>query len=441
MPQQADGARDSAARGFAIAIQPRALFNRLKSDALLRNSAIYLTGSVLAGLLGYVFHFESGHLLGPSAYAIVASAIAALYLLTLPVIGLQLVSARFASVAAARDQKHTVMPMLVRLTGFSLLVAIAIAAGLVVFSTPVAGFLNLSDHRVVYVLAGAGLTVMLATITRGALQGLRRFVALSGNMVVDMVSRLVFVAGFIAAGFGAIGAIAAVALGPAVAWVQSLFLLRTPRSASTTTERIEGVGGYAVLATVASIGINYLFSIDTLLAKHFLASDAAGIYAAASVLARVVYFLGLSVAGVMFPEVASLHARNEAHFHVVDLSLLLVAGMGVLLIAAYTLFPGLVLLPYGASFDPARPYLGLFALALSLLTVANLLINYFLSLARRSFVIPLFAACVLETALIAVFHDGISQILAMVLVTLGLLAAAMGALFLVDRFNLARAAS
>ena len=442
MPQQADGTRDPAnARGLALAIQPRALLNRLRSDPLLRNSAIYLTGSVLTGLLGYVFHFETGHLLGPSAYAVVASAIAALYLLTLPVIGLQLVSARFASVAAARDQRHAVTPMLVRLTAVSLLCAIVVAALLIVFSGPAASFLKLSDHRVVYVLAGAGVTVMLATITRGALQGLRRFVALSANMAVDMVSRLAFAAGFIAAGFGALGAITAIALGPAVAFAQSLFLLRPPRQTTGTAGRIEGVGAYAVLATIASIGVNYMFSIDTLLAKHFLAAEAAGIYAAASVLARVVYFLGLSVAGVMFPEVATLHARNETHFHVVDLSLLLVGGMGVLLIAAYALFPGLVLLPYGASFDPARPYLGLFALALSLLTVANLLINYFLSVARRSFVVPLFAACILETVLIALFHDGISQILAMVVLSLGLLAAAMGALYLGDRFNLARGAS
>jgi len=415
------------------------LIARLKSDPILRNSAIYLTGSVLTGILGYVFHFETGHLLGPSAYAVVASAIAALYVLTLPVVGLQLVSARYASVAAARDQRHAIVPMLLRLTGISLLGGLPIAGLLVVFSREVARFLNLSDHRTVYVLAVAGLTTLVVTVNRGALQGLRRFVALSGNMLIDMTGRLAVAGALIAAGFGALGAIAALALGPAFAYAQSFLLLRSPAVAvGAQTDRFEGLGRYAVLATIASVGTNYLFSIDTLLAKHFLTADAAGIYAASSVLARVVYFLGLSVAGVMFPEVATLHARNEAHFHVVDRSLLLVGAMALGLIAAYSIAPGLVLLPYGSGFSEARVYLGPFAVALSMLAIANLLINYFLSIARRSFVVPLFAACILESILISIFHSGIWQILTMVLITLALLSAAMGLLYGLDRFSLRR---
>jgi O-antigen/teichoic acid export membrane protein len=181
--------------------------------------------------------------------------------------------------------------------------------------------------------------------------------------------------------------------------------------------------------------MNFLFSADTLLAKHYLAADSAGIYASASVLARVIYFLALAVAGVMFPEVAALHARDEAHFHVVDLSLLLVGVMGVALIGAYFLFPGLVLLPYGASFAPAKSYLGVFAVALTLLALSNLLINYFLSIARRSFIIPLFGACILETVLIVLFHSSIGQILTMVVLTVGLMFAVVGLLYATDRFQ------
>jgi O-antigen/teichoic acid export membrane protein len=418
----------------SFVLQPRALLSKLKSDAVLRNSAIYLTGSVLTGLLGYVFHFETGHLLGPGAYSVVASAIAALYLLTLPVIGLQLVSARFASVAVAQDRANTILPMLIRLTAFSLLGGLPVAAVLAVFSSPVARFLNLSDHRVVFVLALAGLSSIVITINRGALQGLRRFVALSGNMMLDMASRLALAGTFIIVGFGALGAITAVALGPVLAYVQSVLYLRHAGGAVGHADRSTGIGQYAILATVASVGINYLFSIDTLLAKHYLAPEAAGLYAAASVLARVIYFLGLSVAGVMFPEVANLHARNEAHFHVVDRSLLLVTVMGVGLIALYGLFPGLVLFPYGPSFSSARSYLGVFAIALTMLTIANLFINYFLSIARRAFVIPLFGACVAETVLLTMVHSGIWQILTVVVFCLGLLAALMAALYAWDRF-------
>ncbi len=422
----------------SLALHARGLFLRVKANPVLRNNGIYITGSLLAGLFGYIFHFESGRLLGPSGYAVVASAIAALYLLTLPVVVLQSVSVRYTSLASARQDPASIRSLLVRISSLSLLVAAPMALLLLVFAHNVAQYLNIADVRVIYVLIPATLMTLLIAINRGALQGLRRFFALSANVLLDMVSRVVFVAMLVLLGFGAVGAVAAVLLGPAIAYVQSLQVLRRLTSYGPGLATTEGLGGYAVLAAVAGIGVNYLFSIDTLLAKHYLSSESAGIYAAAAVLARGVYFLGLSVAAVMFPEVAALHARDEAHFHVVDLSLLLVGCIGAALVVAYLAFPGLVLLPYGPSFTPVASYLGTFAVALAMLALANLLINYFLSIARASFIAPLLGACALETVLIVLFHSSIWQIVTMVVVSLGLLSLVMGVLYAGDRFAMKR---
>lgn len=420
----------------AVLLEPRRLVRRLREDPILRNSAVYLAGSLLAGLFGYVFHFETGRLLGPSGYAVVAAAIAALYLLTLPVVILQLVAARFTSLAVGAGTPATIRPLLLRLSGLSLLVSSPFLLLLVVLAPAVATFLKISDDRLVYLLALAAAATLLVTVNRGALQGLRRFFALSGNALLDTGSRLVFAGLFIAAGFGSLGAFGAVMLGPAIAYLQSLYLLRRLSSGSgIVAQRVDGLGSYALLAAAAGVGVNYLFTADTLLAKHYLSADSAGIYAASSVLARVVYFLGLTISGVMFPEVATLHARNEAHFHVVDLSLLLIGLIGVTLIVLYAAFPALVLLPYGATFAPVTPYLGAFAVALTMLALANLLINYFLSIARARFVAPLLAACLLETLLIAAFHSSIWQILSMVLISLAILSGAMALLYARDRFG------
>jgi O-antigen/teichoic acid export membrane protein len=193
------------------------------------------------------------------------------------------------------------------------------------------------------------------------------------------------------------------------------------------------VAAYAAPAVTAVIGITYLYNIDVILARHYLSSREAGIYAAGAVLARVAYFLGLTITGVMFPEVAGRHARDEAHYHVVELSLAFLAAAGVCLIAAYALLPGLVLLPYGAQFDPVKPYLGPFAAALTLLALSNLLVNYFLSVNSRRFVPPLLAAALLETGLMTVFHHDLGQLLLVLLgVNLGL-ALVLGALYTAER--------
>ena len=159
-----------------------------------------------------------------------------------------------------------------------------------------------------------------------------------------------------------------------------------------TADNLGQIGRYAAISTIAAAGTTYLYNIDVVLSKHYLVASDAGIYAAASVLGRVAYFLGVTVTGVMFPEVATLHARDEPHFHVVDLSLALLAGVSVALMAFYAFLPGVVLLPFGSAFTPVAHYLWPFALALGMLAVANLLTNYFLSIGSARFAGALVAA-------------------------------------------------
>ena len=415
---------------------PPSAVRRLLANRLLRYNLIYLGGSIATGALGYVFHFVAGRLLGPAQYSIVASALAALYILTLPALVVQIVSARFTSLAAARGNLGNLPSLLVQVSGLALAIGLPIAAVLFVLSGPLANYLQIPDQRVIYVLIVAGLLTPLLTATRGALQGMRRFLALSVNTALDMSVRVAGAATLIVVGLGSLGGTFALVLGPAIAYIQSLFLFRAVRGAPVGERPSMGqVGSYAAISAVAAIGTTYLYNVDVVLSKHYLVAAAAGIYAAASVLGRVAYFLGVTVAQVMFPEVATLHARDEPHFHVVDMSLVLLAGVGVSLTAVYAAVPGLVLLPFGSEFAPVRDYLWPFALALGLLSIANLLTNYFLSIGSARFAVPLIGACVLETVLIAVFHQNVGQILTMVVVTMTALVLALGAVYAFERLR------
>jgi O-antigen/teichoic acid export membrane protein len=422
-------ARRSAARW-------RILLGRLAREGVVRNNAIFFVGSVGAGVFGYVFHFAVGRLLGPASYSIVASAVSAVYILTLPCLIVQLVAARFTSVAIAKNDPGALGPLARLLTTVSLVlggvVAVAIWLGAGWFS----GFLQLTDRRVVAILTVSTLLGMLVATNRGLLQGLRRFGALSVNLLVDTSSRVVIGVVLVLAGLGPLGAVAAVIAGPAIAYLQSLAVMGRLSSGSPR-ERIQivDVARYAAPTAAAVIGVTYLFNVDIVLARHYLSPSQAGIYAAGAVLARVVYFLGLTIAGVMFPEVASRHARDQSHFHVVDLSLLFLAAVGIVLAAVYALLPGLVLLPYGSQFAPVRPFLGVFAAALTLLALANLLVNYFLSVNSTRFIAPLLGAGVLETVLMVAFHRDVAQFLAMLLVSAAALAGSLALLYAVDRFR------
>jgi O-antigen/teichoic acid export membrane protein len=417
-------------------LSPRAALVRLYSNRLLRNNAIYLGGTLAAGGLGYVFHFATGRMLGPAHYAVVASAVAALYILTLPALVVQIVSTRFTSLAAAKGETGRLRALLIQITALGMAFGLPIAGILIVFSGPLTAYLQVSDRRIVYILAAASLAAPLVAATRGALQGLRRFIALSLNTVLDMGIRVAAASALIAAGLGAVGGTLALVFGPLTAYAQSLFLFRGMGSAATRDRALLGqIGRYAAISAIAAAGTTYLYNIDVVLSKHYLPASAAGIYAAASVLGRVAYFLGVTVTQVMFPEVATLHARDEPHFHVVDMSLGLLAGVSVTLMVFYAVLPGVVLLPFGEQFAPVQQYLWPFALALGMLALANLLTNYFLSIGSARFAIPLVGACIVETVLISLFHANVGQILWMVVITIGALVVALGSMYAAERLR------
>jgi O-antigen/teichoic acid export membrane protein len=418
-------------------VRPRVALSAIRSNRILRSNAIYLTGSLAAGALGYVFHFLTGRLLGPAQYAVIASAVAALYILNLPALVVQIVSARFTSVAAGRNQAGNIPGLLLQVSGLGLMAGLLVAAALLIFRGPLSAYLQVSDQRVIGILAVASLIAIVLSAARGALQGLRRFVALSINTALDMGTRVASAGGLILLGLSTLGGLLALVIGPLVAYAASLFLFRSLRDADRGERAaFKDVGGYAVMTTIAAVGTTYLYNADVVLSKHYLVAAAAGIYAAASVLGRVVYFLGLTISQVMFPEVATLHARDEPHFHVVDLSLGLLAAVAIGLTVVYALVPGLVLLPFGSAFTPVRPYLWPFALALGMLAIVNLFITYFLSIGKARFAVPLVLACILETALIATFHSGPGQILWMVVASMSALAGVLGAMYVAERLGI-----
>jgi O-antigen/teichoic acid export membrane protein len=429
---------------ISVAAEPArlGLVARLRGDRLIRNNAIYLTGSVGVGVVGYMFHFATGRLLGPATYAVVAAMVSALSLLTLPSIVLQTTAVRYTSLLTARSDPGAIRRLLLQLSVATLLGVIVLAGVLIALAPAVAGYLRIADTRLVYLLALASALGLLLAVTRGALQGLSRFVLLSLNTLLDMATRVLVAVGLILAGLGAIGAGIALATGPVIAYAQSLFLLRRfARSSARTSPPLTDVGRYTVSAIVAAAGITYLLNIDVILAKHYLPSHDTGLYAAGAVLGRVIFFLGTTVAAVMFPEVTLLHARGEAHFHVVEKSLLLLGILSAGFVLTYALLPGIVIGPFGETFARVTPYLVLFAIALSFFAISVLFVNYFLSINNRRFIVPLLAASALETVLIMAFHAGPRQVVSMVLLSMAALLGMLSLLYLADRFGIMRRAT
>lgn len=163
---------------------------------------------------------------------------------------------------------------------------------------------------------------------------------------------------------------------------------------------------------IALIGQMLITNSDFILVKNFFTPDDAGLYAAISVLGRIVYFGALPLTILLVPMISRRQALNQSTRPI--LILLVVGGIGIcgLLIVLAALFASPVLtMLYGEAYAVAAGLLAPYALAASLYTLTNLVITYQLSLgAGREAMLPIIAGSA-QIVLVFVFHESLMQVI------------------------------
>jgi hypothetical protein len=149
----------------------------------------------------------------------------------------------------------------------------------------------------------------------GTLQGLQRFNWLAAITLLSAFLRLVLSMGFVLLGLGVNGTILSIVVSALLAYLVSFQPLQEIlRGSRTSTGSLRSLWSYSVLAAVAVTGIVALYSIDTVLAGHFLSAPEVGLYAVSATTGRAVLFITSSVLTIMFPRVGGLHEGGAPLF-------------------------------------------------------------------------------------------------------------------------------
>ncbi len=394
------------------------------------DNAVFFAGSILAGFFTYAFQFISGRLLGPSAYSVVAAVFSVIYLLTVPNLVVTTVAARYAASLTASGDVAGLRSLFRRMS--LALGACGLIAGVVYgLATPVIATLLHIPLLALLLLAPAIPVFLLVQTGRGILQGQNRFIALSAVLLADAIGRAFLCLVLVKAGFGALGALAAVTIATTFGYGVALLALRHLLTGTAAHFSMTDPLKFSLPATVAVMGIVLLSNLDILFVKHFFAGPRqgdAGIYASVATLGKIVYYATFSISTVMFPRIVAHRARGDA-----SRTTLAVSALGVLLVAGGAigimgLFPGLALLPFGNSYAPAAAYLPVFAGAMGLLSFANLLTSYLLAVSDHRFIGVLALAVIAEVVLISLNHESLWDVIHAVLTVLVTASAALALL-------------
>ena len=383
------------------------------SDSLIRAGFVIILAYGLFNTLNFFYHFMAARMLGPEEYAVVASLFSIIYLVSIGATTIQNVATKFTAEFKARKEDDKIACFFRRGMNKLLIFSIIIFAVYCAISPLVANFLKIPLISIL--LLGPFLIISaLIPFNRGIIQGLQKFNSLGVSLIIEGIVKLFFAFLLIYLGFKANGAIFAVIIGIAVAFIFTFVSLKFKNKAKRAGLSLDSkeVYRFTLISFVALFLATAIYSIDVFLVKHFFSAESAGHYAALSLLGKIVFFGATSVGMVMFPKIAEMHIKSKGKANdIFKKSLLFTFIISALITAVYFIFSKLIVgIVFGNEYLSIIPLLGYFGIFMLLFSLSYICILNKLAIGKKKFIFNILIAIVLEIALIFLFHDSLSQI-------------------------------
>ncbi|MEY2534608.1 MAG: hypothetical protein QOF29_2518 [bacterium] len=337
-----------------------------------------------------VFTVVFTRLLGATGYGTLAALVSAFLILLVAGQSVQVAAAREAALdrlghpeavrATLRAWTHRLLLALVAVTAVSILGREQIAAAIGVDEAPWGAAAILPT----------GVLWMLVSLQRGALQGLRAYGAVGASIIAEGLGRLLCALLLVGAGMGVTGAMLGtplafvlVAIGLEVALHRRIGPIQPAQGA---VRSLRGLLGDGWVPIVGLFLLAALQNVDVIVAKHRLAADAAGSYAAAAVAAKSVVWVAIGIGLHLLPEATRRAAAGLDPRAVLLRALAILAGISAPALIIFAAVPDLLMrLAFGAGLTQAAGALLLLGAAMTLLAVAYLAVQYMVALGETRF--------------------------------------------------------
>ncbi|HZQ97008.1 MAG TPA: oligosaccharide flippase family protein [Candidatus Sulfotelmatobacter sp.] len=377
---------------------------------LLGGSLTLLAGSGLVGVTNLIYNVVTARMLGPTGFAHATAVYTLLMLASAITLSFQVVCAKYVASHESESEKAAIFARL-HMQGW--IAGVGIGFLLFLFNGAVQHYLNLPNPALISLLAlGTAFYIPLG-VRRGYIQGVHAFRGLALNFMLEGLTRLGGAYLLILLGLGVQGAV----LASVIAVIASYLLAKPTPPLQFRARRIPMPFGEGVQAIVFFSGQVVINNFDIVLVKHFFSSDEAGIYAAVSLVGRLVNMCAWSVVNTMFPVSAGSRSSDREARPVLFMSLFLV----FLILSVLTL--GLWVIPsflwrtlFGAHFQLGNygglaALLILYAITTGIYSLSSVMITYEMSrkIANTSWVQLAFSGALVLG--IWVFHQNLRQVI------------------------------
>jgi O-antigen/teichoic acid export membrane protein len=390
------------------------------ANPLFSGSAVMIIGSTIANFLGYVYHLILGRLLGPANYGELAAILSLTGLISALFGFMGVVIVKFISSA----QGHEINSYIAWFTKKAIILG-ALIFGLTLVVIPfLSQFLHISA-KILLLVPVFLFFFVVGFAYKSFLQGIIKFKEMVIATNVEMGTRVLLAVFLVSLGFSVFGATLGILLSAVIGFIIAKLYVGKLNHEGTIRNFNPGrtVLTYALPTLLVGIASNSLYSTDVLLVKHFFAPGEAGIYAALSTLGKIIFFGAAPVSVVMFPMVSKNHSLGKSTKKIFLLSVLLTGAICAGVLFIYLVFPNLAIgLLYGEKFLSASSHLALFGLFMSIFTIDQLIVSFYLSQGKTRTVSYLILLAAIAQAIgIWFFHGTLGQVISVSMVSVSLL--------------------
>lgn len=372
------------------------ILSKHTKSSFAQDSVIIFIGTMVANIGSYLYHLIVGRILGPVGYGELSSLISLLYIAGVPTNMLQTVLVKYFSICEARNADGQAKDLFIRTTKFTILLLGIVGVGVFLIAPHIAQFLQLHRWSMIVWVYGIFFVSTLSIISASVFQGYQRFIWYSIFLIVGIALKLILSIPLAYQGveWTLIAFFISLCLTYAIILFPIRFLLKSKIERMDITKR--DTIFYAIPTLLTILGFTSLYSADVVLVKHYFSADVAGVYAALSVLGKIIFYASSAVIIVMFPKISKRYEKHEQTEPLVRISFFTVTGLSLCITGIYFFFPVFVThLLFGTAYNGLIPYIGLFGVFITFFSMGNLLAMVCLAIGKTAvWIFPMTAAAI-----------------------------------------------
>lgn len=393
---------------------------------LLSGSIILLITFNLFNVINFIFQFAMARMLTPADYGILATLFSFIYFSGIFSEPITTIIAKYSAVEGSGEKIKNLLKR-------SLRKALKISSWIFIAYIFAAIPLSLVLKIPYLLVSSTGLMIFAAflpPITKGVLQGKKRFRALGVNLIAESATKLALAVLLVFLGWKVYGAVFAAIIGVVVAFLLSLLALKDILKSKEKPMKIPDFYSYSWPVFVVLFTIIAFFSIDIIIARIVFDATTAGYYAIASMISKVIFMGTQPISKALFP-IAAEKRHEKGHNLLFNAACIITACILVALLVIY-FFPNLLITIYtGRTIVESQNILVYLGIAMGLISITNLVLLYKLSTGRTSNYLVFLIFPIIEIFLLFFFSSNLIEY-SIALVTASAIFL-WGSIFLLDR--------